>query len=157
MLGTLRETKLYQRLTKREIVAQFVKYASVGVVNVVIFFTIFNVLRVADVGTTIARAVAFFLSSLFSFRMNKQWAFRDPRRHAVLRQYLGFVVLTLIGFGLQSLAFKVFLIPLDDGELLHENIALAGSLPISVLWNFSFYRYWVFRKGGSAGPGSAAV
>ena len=123
------------------------KYGLVGALNVLLFFAIYNGLRLLDVNTLGSRAPAFFVTTLISFRLNKSWSFRDTRTHAVVRQYLAFVAFTLAGFGLQTGLFNLFRIPLKRYGLLGENIALVAALPFSVLWNFTGYRYVVFRTG----------
>jgi putative flippase GtrA len=146
VLESLRTSRVVERLTKHEIVKQFVKYGVVGVLNVAIFFAIYDGLRLADTSTLVARAAAFVTTSFISFRLNKSWSFRDPRRHAVVRQYFSFLGFTAVGFALHTVLFTLFRIPLKRFGLLGENLALLCALPFSVLWNFTGYRYWVFRE-----------
>ncbi len=146
MRTSLRTSKVYERLTKHEIVKQFVKYGLVGVLNVALFFAIFNGLRPITSLHTIGRyAIGFLVTSVISFFLNKHWSFRDPRRHAVVRQYFHFVSFTLVGLGLNTGVFSLLLIPLDHYGAIGENIAALLALPFSVLWNFTGYRYWVFK------------
>jgi putative flippase GtrA len=145
VLESLRTSKAYERLAKHEIVKQFVKYGVVGVLNVALFFGIFNGLRVTDAPTLVRYAIGFLVTSATSFLLNKFWSFRDPRRHAVVRQYFHFVSFTLVGLGLNTGIFSLFLIPLRRHGAVGENIAALAALPFSVLWNFTGYRYWVFK------------
>ena len=62
-----------------------------------------------------------------------------------MRQYLHFVSFTLVGLGLNTGVFSLLLIPLDQYGALGENAAAFLALPFSVLWNFTGYRYWVFK------------
>lgn len=155
VLDRVRSTKPYARLAERPMLHQFVRYALVGVLNVALHFTIFNVLLWAGRHTLLANAVAFVISSINSFVLNKLWAFKDPRRHAVVRQYLGFVTVTLIGLGINTGALSVFLIPLERFGTLGKNIAVLCALPFSITWNFLIYRYWTFRAGTRASDASA--
>lgn len=152
MLTQLRRSKVYERLHRHEIIRQFVKYAIVGCLNVAIFLGIFNGLLLMDVPALGANAVAFVVTSVNSFVLNKIWSFRDQRRHAVVRQYLVFVFFTLVGLGLNTSVFSLLLIPLGDYGTLGKNAAALGSLPISVIWNFTTYRKWTFNPKRGAAP-----
>jgi putative flippase GtrA len=150
-------TKAYDRLAQYEIVGQFVRYATVGVLNVALFFTIYNGLLRAKVETHAAYVVAFAFTSVGSFFLNKRWAFRDERREAVLRQYLRFAFFTLIGLGISTGAFSAFLhlTPLQNHGTLGKNVAALAAVPFSVIWNFFTYRRWTFRTT-PAPPASSA-
>lgn len=156
MLNRARSTRLYARLSGYPALHQFVRYALVGVLNVVVYLGIFNVLRVVDAHPNLAAAVAFFVTSIQSFTLNKLWAFRDPRREALMRQYLVFVFFTLVGLAINQAAFTVLLLPLRRFGRLGENAALIGALPFSVIWNFFSYRRWTFKPGAHAAAGASA-
>jgi putative flippase GtrA len=162
VLTRIRSSKTYERVTRHEIVRQFVKYAMVGVLNVGVHVSLFNLFVIAGLHTIGANALAFFLASINSFFLNKRWAFRDGRREAVVRQYLVFLFFTLVGLGLHTGAFSLLLIPLHPHGTLGKNVALLLALPVSVIWNFTCYRLWTFtpdpaRRGPSPAPGSAAA
>lgn len=145
MLTQLRQSKVYSRLHGHEIVRQFVKYAIVGVLNVGLYLGIFNLLLLADIHILVANAIAFSVTSVNSFLLNKVWSFRDQRRHAVVRQYFTFVFFTLVGLGLNTAVLSLLLIPLEQYGTLGKNAAALGSVPVSVLWNFTSYRLWTFK------------
>jgi putative flippase GtrA len=148
------------RVRRHEITAQFLRYAVVGVVNVALFFALFNALtpsQTTRVRTVAAYAAAFFITSVFSYAANKIWAFKDKRRERIAHQYALFLFLTLIGLGLQTGVFALLLIPLHQFGRLGRNAAALPGIPISVLWNFTAYRRWTFNAAtaAAAGPGSA--
>lgn len=147
-------------LTRHEAFGQFVRYAIIGCLNVVTFFTIFNLLLWAGVHTLVANAIAFFLTSIGSFLLNKAWAFKDRARQAVFRQYLVFVSFTLVGLALNTGVLTLLLIPLSRYGTLGKNLAALGALPVSVVWNFTTYRRWTFSSDGDrarSDRGSAAT
>ena len=157
MLAQLRQSTVYRRLHRHEIVRQFVKYAVVGCLNVAIFLAIFNSLLLVDVPALAANAIAFSVASVNSFVLNKIWSFRDRRRHAVVRQYFVFVFFTLVGLGMNTAVFSLLLIPLEGFGTLGKNAAALGSLPVSVIWNFTSYRRWTFHPRGWTRPGADGV
>ena len=144
MLTQFRSTKNYERVTRHEIVHQFVKYAMIGMLNVAVHVGFFNLFLVIGVPSVASNALAFFIASINSFFLNKRWAFRDGRDHAVVRQYLVFLFFTLVGLALHTGAFSLLLIPLEERGTLGKNAALLLALPVSVLWNFTSYRRWTF-------------
>jgi putative flippase GtrA len=148
------------KVRRHEITGQFVRYAMVGIVNVILFFAIFNVLTPAHPSrarTVLAYAGAFLVTSVFSFTLNKRWAFKDTRRERIAHQYALFLSLTLVGLALQTGVFALLLIPLHQYGRLGRNVAALPGIPISVLWNFTAYRRWTFNSATAAaiGPGSA--
>lgn len=146
VLTQFRSSKTYERVTRHEIVHQFVKYAMVGALNVCVHVGIFNVLLLAGGFPTLAaNAVAFFIASINSFFWNKRWAFRDARREAVVRQYLVFLFFTVVGLALHTGAFRLLLVPLHLHGTIGKNLALLLALPVSVIWNFTCYRFWTFN------------
>jgi putative flippase GtrA len=151
VLTQFRTTKLYDRVSRHESIHQFVKYALIGGVNVLLHLGIFNLLVWAGLYHLAANAIGFFVGSTNSFIWNKVWAFRDPSRDAVIRQYLTFVFFTLVGLGLHTATFWLWLKVFGDNGRIGENIALLLAIPVSVLWNFNSYRRWTFNvKGPSA-------
>lgn len=150
MFEQLQRSKLYATLHQHEIVRQFVKYAIVGCVNVAASLGIFNGLRALNVHRLAASAIAFVLTSINGFVLNKIWSFRDRRADRVTRQYFKFAFFTLIGLALFTAAFRLLLIPLEQHGRLGENIAFLASVPVSVIWNFTSYRYWTFNRPARA-------
>ena len=144
MLTQIRSSKTYERVTRHEIVHQFVKYAMIGMLNVAVHVGFFNLFLVLGLPSLVSNALAFFIASINSFLLNKRWAFRDRRDHAVVRQYFVFLFFTLVGLALHTGAFSLLLIPLDDHGTLGKNAALLLALPVSVVWNFTSYRRWTF-------------
>jgi len=147
------------RVRRHEITGQFLRYAAIGVLNVMLFFAIFNLLTSSHTTrprTIAAYAIAFLITSVFSFALNKTWAFKDTRRERIAHQYALFLVLTMIGLGLQTGVFTLLLIPLHQYGRLGRNAAALPGIPLSVLWNFTAYRRWTFNAvtAAAGGPGS---
>ncbi len=147
MLGQLRSSRLYARVGHHEIVRTFVKYAIIGGLNVVVFLTLFNLMRrVVGLDEVPAYVVAFVPTNVNSYFLNKRWAFRDERQDALFRQYLRFAFFTVVSLGISAGLFRLFLIPLNRYGWIGENIAALLPLPFSVAWNFASYRLWTFRR-----------
>ena len=145
MLTQIRSSKLYERVHRHEVARQFIKYALIGGLNVALFLALFNLMRFIGLSAVAAYVVAFVPTNVNSFFLNKRWAFRDEREHAVFRQYLVFAFFTIVSLGINTGAFTLFLIPLRKYGTLGENIAALLPLPLSVAWNFTSYKLWAFK------------
>ena len=157
MLSSLKSSRLYERISRYENVKTFVKYSMIGGLNVVIFLGIFNLMRrVVGLDEVPSYVIAFVPTNINSFFLNKRWAFRDERRHAVGRQYLLFAFFTVVSLGIQTGLFQLFLIPLQTYGWLGENIAALLPLPFSVAWNFASYRLWAFKRAEPIPEGARA-
>ena len=143
----LLKSKVRHRIPVRhhEVVGQFVRYAVIGCLNVAVYFGIFNLLRVVGLHPNASLAVAFFLTSIQSFTLNKVWAFKDRRREALVRQYVVFVFFTTVGLAINQVAFTAFHLPLQRFGRIGENLAAFGAIPFSIMWNFLSYRRWTFK------------
>ena len=123
---------------------QFLRYASVGLLNLAVFFGVFNLLLHFAWHPAVAYAAAFVVTSIGSFWLNKSFAFKDRRREAVVRQYLAFVFMTGVGLAINESVFWILLYPLRRFGTAGHNAAALGAVPFSVMWNFFAYRKWVF-------------
>ncbi|HVE92711.1 MAG TPA: GtrA family protein [Actinomycetota bacterium] len=145
MLTRARSSGLYVRASRYPIIGQFIKYAMVGALNVAVGLSIFNLLRLVDVHPNIALTVAFTVTSIQSYALNKKWSFKDQGRHGITKGYLLFVSFTLVGFAIQQIGFTVsYKLLLHRYGKLGENLAILSVTPFSVLWNFLAYRRWTF-------------
>lgn len=137
--------RLPPRIRQHEALGQFVRYALIGVLNTTLFVGLTNLLLWVGAVTLVASGIAYLVTNIVSFLLNKRWAFRDPRRERVIRKYLRFFSLTLVGLGLYEIVLHLWLIPLDSLGLLGTNLALLLALPVVVSWNFMSYRLWTFH------------
>lgn len=117
----------------------------VGAFNTAFYFAVFNLLLHADLHPIVANSSAFLVTNVIAFFLQKHFAFRDKRRHAMFLQYARFLALTLIGLGIQTAAFSLFRIPFHRYGTLGNNLAAVCATPFAVLWNFTAYRLWTFK------------
>lgn len=133
---------------RHPVVGQFLRYASVGVLNTAIFFVLFNLLLSLPIAPPLAYVAAFMVANLNSFVLNKRWSFRDTGTR-VVGQYLLFMVFT----GLTAAGvFFVLNVQLAHLGRLGHNLAALAVLPLAVAWNFTAYRRWTFRSRADRAP-----
>lgn len=135
---------------------RIMRYGAVGVLNTLIDFAVLNLLMVLfgatrGVPLVLCNAAAFFVASLNSYFLNKNWTFAHKGR-ASLRQYLVFLALAVGGLAINSLVLYLvvaaFTRPAWLSPTLWVNVAKAFATAGSMTWNYLACRYVVF--GGRA-------
>ena len=100
----------------------------------------------------IIQSVSFCFGVSNGFFWNRRWTFRGQNKSSMRTQYSKFFVTNVIGWGLNLLITKGFLVLLT-GKMVHatnpsrETVILASicAIPIVVIWNFGASRLWTFR------------
>lgn len=123
---------------------QFARYASVGLINMILFYTLFNILLTFRWPTLVAYVVSLFIAALNSFAFNKFWAFGDSSRERMTQQFVRFVLWSLVTLGLGTAGVWVLLIPLAQYGRIGRNLAALLVAPVTVAGNFIAYRRWTF-------------
>ena len=123
---------------------QFFRFCLVGtsgvLVNMVVMWAAYEMLGLHYV---ISSVLAFFISTINNFTLNKFFTFHDTQRGwaAVLKQYLKFVSVTLIGLGI-NLGLLVLLVETTGMDPVWAN--LLGVLAATVS-NFVGNKLYAFR------------
>ncbi len=138
---------------------QIAKFGATGVLNTLLDFGILNLLSSATgiysgLYLVIFNTVSFGAAVINSYFWNKYWTF--GRRDAMkAREFIQFVVVSVIGLLINDVIIYVLtsVVGAPDGFTLvvWENIAKAIGIPVSFAWNFSGYKFVVFK------PSSAPV
>lgn len=104
-------------------------------------------------GTLVANAVSFILATAFAYVTNKRFVFRSPswRPSVIVREFAAFTGARLFSFALEELGLLIGVHGLGVAQ--YEWLGISGVLIlkvilsfISVLLNYLFSRYWIFRK-----------
>lgn len=132
---------------------QFIRFGLVGFANTLIDFGILNLLLFltdypAGPGLLLCNGAAFLVASINSYLMNKNWTFFD-RRSGTFPRFCLFMVFTIAGLAINSGLIYLLTMPAVSPEsvpvVLWINIAKVTATLVSMLWNFSSYRRFVFR------------
>lgn len=103
--------------------------------------------------TLVANAVSFVLATAFAYVTNKCFVFRAPGWHpsVLLHEFAAFTGARLFSFALEELGLLIGVHGL--GVARYEWLGISGVLIlkvilsfVSVLLNYLFSRYWIFRK-----------
>ena len=138
------------RLAQRRGVRQFVKFGLVGATSTIINFVVLNVmLIVLHQGKYASATVAFLVSVVNGYVWNKRWTFREAQEKAAHTQFTQFLLVNLVGLGLDLLFIKLISVPLERDFHLSlvkaTNIAQLFATAVVVFWNFFANRLWTFK------------
>ncbi len=134
---------------------QFAKFAAVGALNFSIDFGVLNVLILltgitAGLGFVIFKAVSVAAAIVNSYLWNKFWTFQEKETRGAAKEFLGFLVVTLIGIGVNvgtaHLVVNVVGSRFGVTPAAWANIGAAASVVITLFWNFFGYKFFVFKK-----------
>ncbi|MDP3963256.1 MAG: GtrA family protein [bacterium] len=139
---------------RRASLFQLGKYAAIGFFNTALDFGIINLLSVMTginkgIGVGALNSVSFAIAVTNSYFWNKYWTFK-ANGSAKSSEFVQFVIVSLIGLIINSgfvTALTTYVAPpggLDAQQWL--NAVKAISIVISLLWNFTGYKYIVFRN-----------
>lgn len=137
---------------KNEGVIQFLKFAAVGIVNTAVdwifYYILINTFLTRDSDKSVAKAISFVIAVINSFILNSNWTFRQEyhntteggKRISKSVVFIRFFVVSLIGWGINYLAFKLAIgyIPKPDV------IALIFASGSAVVWNFIANKLWTY-------------
>jgi putative flippase GtrA len=120
---------------------QLIRFAAVGasgyVVNLIVFAVCVHVLKI---DYKLAAVVAFTVSVVNNFWLNRHWTFDAKREHPI-KQGVRFFAVSLVAFGFAY----VILVSLVDGagmaKVVAQAIAIAAATPLS----FVGQKLWSFR------------
>lgn len=152
------------KLNKKTLSMEAVKFVAIGAVNTAIDFSILNILVSLGGWERIpANFVSVSIAMVFSFFANKLFVFKTKSGSA-RKQGLQFILVTAFGlYVLQNGAIytltELWHWPLDwltswftlfEKEFVITNGAKAAATAITLVWNFVFYKFIVFKDDSNA-------
>jgi glycosyltransferase involved in cell wall biosynthesis len=123
---------------------QIVKFGTIGVINTFIDFVGYvsftRLIPFFETRILAAKAISFFMGTVFSFIMNRRWTFsvkRAPTIGEVVRFY------STVGLGIFINLASVYVFHSIFG--FYDIFAVIIATVITFAWGFIFSKYWVFR------------
>jgi len=142
---------------KRKEAKRFLKFATVGAMGAVTDFTLLNLLiQVAGLIEWQANAVSFTAAVIQNFLLNRRWTFPESRDRHAGRQLSQFVLVSVIGLGINMLVFLTIHHGLEGwwirligqehlGFTISYNFAKLFAIGVVLFWNFAANRLWTYR------------
>lgn len=132
----------------RNLGPELAKFGTIGLINTVLNFLVFNILLLtifAD-GELKAKAVAALVATTASYFMNRHWTYRDLPRAAVRREYSLFFIFNLAGLAIEVAALGIAKYGLGTRHWFWLNVFTGIGIVIGTLFRFWAYRTHVFKK-----------
>jgi len=143
---------------------QMGKFAAVGFSNTSIDWGVFNLI-LAPIGFStekalsivginvplysIGKAISFAVATLNSFIWNRSWSFEKKGSHGVGKEAVVFYAFTAVGFLINVVVATVIAKLGPESKLFGGVIAPACATAVSMIWNFTAYKFFVFRPAAS--------
>lgn len=138
---------------------RFLRFAIVGAIGFVVDFGVFNlVISLTPIRAVWASVLSFLAAVVSNFTWNRFWTYPDSRSKAFGRQFVQFIVVSLIGLAIRTPLFawiepllinltedilpsQFFLTPIVVGH----NFTLVIVVLVVMMWNFFANRYWTYN------------
>jgi putative flippase GtrA len=143
----LRGTGLKARWQK--LASEFAKFGTVGVINALINYGVFNLLAltVLKQGELKANVGAAIVATTASYFMNRYWTYRDRPKSTMRREYTMFFVFNAAGLLIELSVLAIARDGLGITGLLALNIAKTVGVGLATIFRFWAYRTFVFPVG----------
>lgn len=125
----------------KKLIMQFFKFGIVGVMNTVSSWIIYYALVFVNINYLIATTIAYFISSIIGYCLNKVWVFKkkeDKKINSVIKYYIVYIS----SYFLNILCMYIFVDVLGVSKLIAPVLVLFITVP----YNFLFSRLWVFKE-----------
>lgn len=125
----------------RRLLAQYLRFVTVGVSNTLISTATYAVLVRLGVPYLAASALAFSLGALNSYALNRRWTFRSRNRRAP--ELARFACVQAVGLAANLLLLAAFVGGAGAPRLLGQLLAF----PLASVATFALSRQWAFSHG----------
>lgn len=143
--------KLYERAAGlvRMLWREVAKFGVVGAVAWVIDSAVFIFLMNGPLhsGEVWAKGWATVVASIFSWAANRFWTFRHRKQNNVLREFLLFAAMNVVGLIIASgcVAFTKYVLGMTSQTALFVAGSVVG-LVLGTIFRYFAYRFWVFNE-----------
>ena len=147
--------RIYNKIVERfPFVKQGIRYVTVGVLNTLLDFTVLNLLMwttgiYKGKWLLLLNLIAFSATVINGYIWNKRWTFED-KSNKNAKLFINFLLVSVSGAVVNSTVVYLIATHVDPffgiGNELWANIAKITAAVISVIWNFTGYKFIVFKK-----------
>lgn len=136
-------------------IIQFIKFGVVGVSNTavdwIIYYLLINFVFLDVSQKSLAKLISFIVAVINSYIWNTIWTFRQEYQKTVSGKssgskkgavFLRFVVVSLIGWGVNYIAFTLTIAKISKPDI----IALIVASGSAIVWNFFANKFWTYKK-----------
>jgi putative flippase GtrA len=136
-------TGAYRRFS--DLIAELAKFGVVGAIAAVIDLGGAGYLHgVLGIGPLSAKAISIAAATLVSYLGNRFWTFRHRANHALIREWVVFVVLNLIGLLIAEVCIGFTYYALGLHGPIAYNVASVTGTGLATVFRYWSYKKWVF-------------
>jgi len=124
----------------------FIKFNAVGVLNTLIDFSVFTLLKFLNVGNLQAQVISYSCGMINSYVLNRNWTFATfakykNNKNTGIQQGIRFIVINLLSLGV-SIAVLYFM-----SNVLKANVVIGKTVAtiFAIIVNFFGNKMWVFK------------
>jgi putative flippase GtrA len=142
-------TGAYHRFA--ELISELAKFGVVGAIAAVIDLGGAAYLHgILGIGPLSAKAISIAVATVVSYVGNRFWTFRHRGGHALLREWVVFIVLNAIGLLIAeiSIGFTYYVLGLHDA--IAYNVASVAGTALATVFRYWSYKKWVFIAPSSS-------
>ena len=134
---------------------QFLKYGLIGVSSTILNLIIFNTLIwMTGISTggyiVLFSLITFIILVIYSFFLNRKYVFKATDPVTAHKEFVNFFIVSglvaLLNLGVIHLVVNIIGAPQGVSTHVWANIAVLVTIVVSVLGNFTGYKYIVFRQ-----------
>ena len=154
-MSLIRDTYLRFQVLVHEVA----KFGVVGLIGFVVQLGVQNALHSgAGVGPIISLTIAYIIATMVTFVGNRHWAFKHRKGKGLRRETILFVLLNVVGYGIQVGIVDIAYYELGYRDRLSYNIATVIGIGLATLFRLFAYRKFVFSDHrGNGGDGGEAA
>lgn len=143
----------------QKLVHEALKFGTVGGLNLVINYAVFNALALTIFrnGQLKATVVAMIVSTISAYFMNRHWTYNDRPKSAMHRETALFVLVNAVGLMIELGILGLAKYGFDIHGLLALNVAKTIGLGLATVFRFWAYRTFVFRPATAVARASASA
>lgn len=138
---------------------ELAKFGTIGVINLVINFAVFNVLLLTlpPNKEVWAKGLAAIVATTCAYFMNRHWTYRDRPKSTLRREYTLFFLFNAVGFAMETglVAFTKYV--LNETHPIALNVSSAVGIGLGTIFRFWAYRTHVFKLAPDEELDSMAV
>jgi putative flippase GtrA len=126
---------------------EIAKFGTIGVINLVVNFAVFNALLVAIHGAEVkAKAVATIVATTCAYFLNRYWTYRNRPKTTLRREYSLFFFFNAIGLVIETSFVAAAKYGFNETNLLLLNVFSFFGIAVGTVFRFWAYRTHVFKK-----------
>ena len=123
---------MIEKIKNNKLLMQILKFGVVGVTAFIIDYGIFTILsQLLGIHYLIASIISFSISVIYNYILSIKWVF-DISKKQTPKEFIIFIILSVIGLGLNSLIMYVSV----DLMQIHEMISKIVATAIVMVYNF---------------------